>query len=86
MNRTIHNRLGTPCGKRLNPFSSASRYPNELAVDETVVKIAIGDAQKVFDFCAAKKRQGAGARASASPVLRFLSCGQKIQQKWEWCR
>ena len=42
------------CCNRLNPFSSASRYPNELAVDETIVKIALGDAQKVYDFCVAK--------------------------------
>ena len=39
---------------RLNPFSSASRYPNELAADEPVAQTAIADAQKVYDFCVAK--------------------------------
>jgi HEPN domain-containing protein len=40
--------------KRLDPFSSASRYPNELAVNDPIVKTAIDDAQRVYDFCAAK--------------------------------
>lgn len=36
---------------RLNPYGVAVRYPNELAVDETIAKKAITMAQKVYDFC-----------------------------------
>ena len=50
---TDFSSLETYC-KRLNPFSSAAHYPNELAADEPVAKAAIADAQKVYDFCVAK--------------------------------
>ena len=39
---------------RLNPYGVAVRYPNELAVDETIAKNAIIMAQQVFDFCCEK--------------------------------
>jgi HEPN domain-containing protein len=39
---------------RLNPYGSISRYPNELVVDETIVKAIIERAQKIYDFCMAK--------------------------------
>ena len=35
----------------LNPYGVHVRYPNELAVDETITKMAIEKAQKIFDFC-----------------------------------
>ena len=38
----------------LNPYSVAVRYPNELSPDENMVKIAIVNAQDVYDFCAGK--------------------------------
>ena len=65
----IHNlnRLGELCGNidgeffqieipcaKLNPLGAEIRYPNELAVDESAAKTAIEDAQKIYDFCAAK--------------------------------
>jgi HEPN domain-containing protein len=37
-----------------NPFGSITRYPNELAADETIAKAAISRAQKIYDFCVAK--------------------------------
>jgi HEPN domain-containing protein len=40
--------------QKLNPYGSAVRYPNELAVDETVVQAAIKRTRKVYDFCVAK--------------------------------
>jgi HEPN domain-containing protein len=42
------------CCDRLYPFGSEIRYPNELAAEESIAKAAIDDAQKVYDFCAAK--------------------------------
>jgi HEPN domain-containing protein len=45
--------LTTDC-ERLDPYGSVTRYPNELAVDETVAKAVIERAQKVYDFCIAK--------------------------------
>jgi HEPN domain-containing protein len=35
----------------LNPYGVHVRYPNELAVDDTLVKLAIENAAKVFDLC-----------------------------------
>jgi HEPN domain-containing protein len=38
----------------LNPYAVASRYPKQLVTDEGEVKIAIGQAQQIYDFCATK--------------------------------
>ncbi|MDR0301861.1 MAG: HEPN domain-containing protein [Treponema sp.] len=38
----------------LTPYGIAVRYPNELAVDDTITKLAIGKAQVVYDFCVGK--------------------------------
>ena len=38
----------------LTPYGVAVRYPNELAVDDTIAKLAIEKAQIVYDFCAGK--------------------------------
>jgi HEPN domain-containing protein len=38
----------------LTPFAVAARYPKELAADETVAKLAIDKAQRVYDFCISK--------------------------------
>jgi HEPN domain-containing protein len=38
----------------LNPYGVAVRYPDELSPDEEMVKIAINDAQQVYDFCVGK--------------------------------
>ena len=38
----------------LNPYGVAVRYPNELAVDDVIAKLAINIAQIVYDFCFAK--------------------------------
>jgi HEPN domain-containing protein len=35
----------------LNPYSVQVKYPNELAVDESVAKSAIENAKAVFNFC-----------------------------------
>jgi HEPN domain-containing protein len=35
----------------LNPYGVHVRYPNELAVDDTLTKLAIENALKVFEFC-----------------------------------
>jgi HEPN domain-containing protein len=35
----------------LNPYGVHVRYPNELAVDDTLAKLAIENAQKIFEFC-----------------------------------
>ena len=35
----------------LNPYGVHVRYPNELAVDDAIAKLAIIHAQKVYDFC-----------------------------------
>jgi HEPN domain-containing protein len=35
----------------LNPYGVHVRYPNELAVDDTLTKLAIENALKIFDFC-----------------------------------
>ena len=35
----------------LNPYGVHIRYPNELAVDDDIAKLAILYAQKVYDFC-----------------------------------
>ena len=34
----------------LTPYGVSVRYPNELAVDEVIVKSAIDDAQQTYDF------------------------------------
>jgi HEPN domain-containing protein len=38
----------------LTPYGVAVRYPNELAVDDTIAKFAIDKAQIVYDFCIGK--------------------------------
>jgi HEPN domain-containing protein len=43
--------------QKINPYGSVVRYPNELDVDETIVKMVIGRAQKVYDFCVIKTNQ-----------------------------
>jgi len=35
----------------LNPYGVHARYPNELAIDDPITKIAIENAQKIYDFC-----------------------------------
>jgi len=35
----------------LNPYGVHVRYPNELAVDDNLTKIAIENAGKILDFC-----------------------------------
>jgi len=35
----------------LNPYGVHVRYPNELAVDDDITKLAILYAQNIFDFC-----------------------------------
>jgi HEPN domain-containing protein len=35
----------------LNPYGVHVRYPNELGVDDTLTKLAIGNALKIFEFC-----------------------------------
>jgi HEPN domain-containing protein len=35
----------------LNPYGVHVRYPNELAVDDTLAKLAIENAAKLFKFC-----------------------------------
>jgi len=38
----------------LTPYGVAVRYPNELAVDEVIAKLAIIKAQSIYDFCRGK--------------------------------
>jgi len=38
----------------LTPYGVAVRYPNELAVDDVITKLAIGKAQSIYDFCVGK--------------------------------
>ena len=38
----------------LTPYGVAVRYPNELAVDDTIAKLAVEKAQIIYDFCARK--------------------------------
>ena len=38
----------------LTPYGVAVRYPNELAVDDAIAKLAIDKAQVIYDFCARK--------------------------------
>jgi len=38
----------------LTPYGVAVRYPNELAVDDAVAKLALGKAQGIYDFCVGK--------------------------------
>jgi len=35
----------------LNPYGVHVRYPNELAIDDTLTKIAIENAKVIFEFC-----------------------------------
>jgi len=35
----------------LNPYGVQVRYPNELAVDDSIAKKAIENAEKIFGFC-----------------------------------
>ena len=35
----------------LTPYGVAVRYPNELAVDDTIAKLAIDKAQNIYSFC-----------------------------------
>jgi HEPN domain-containing protein len=45
--------ISSPCA-RLTPYGVTARYPDELSPDENMVKIAIHEAQQVYDFCMAK--------------------------------
>ena len=38
----------------LTPYGVAVRYPNELAVDDVITKVAIDKAQVIYNFCAGK--------------------------------
>ena len=38
----------------LTPYGVAVRYPNELAVDDVITKLAIDKAQIIYDFCLKK--------------------------------
>ena len=38
----------------LDPYGVHVRYPNELAVDDTIAKLAIEKAQAVYDFVVRK--------------------------------
>jgi HEPN domain-containing protein len=40
--------------QKITPYGVASRYPDEIAVDEAIVKTLIERAQKIYDFCLAK--------------------------------
>jgi HEPN domain-containing protein len=42
------------CCSELNYFSVIPRYPNELSPNESIAESAVLNAQKVYDFCAAK--------------------------------
>jgi HEPN domain-containing protein len=35
----------------LNPYGVHVRYPNELAVDDTLTKLSIKNTQNIFEFC-----------------------------------
>jgi HEPN domain-containing protein len=35
----------------LNPYGVHVRYPNELAVDDSITKLSIDHAEKIFKFC-----------------------------------
>jgi len=39
----------------LNPYGVTVRYPNELSPNDEMVKHAINEAQRVFDFCQKKQ-------------------------------
>jgi hypothetical protein len=39
----------------VNKYSSNIRYPNELAPDEAIAKLAIAKARQVYDFCVSKR-------------------------------
>jgi HEPN domain-containing protein len=38
----------------LTPYGVAVRYPNELAVDDVIAKLAIDKARVIYDFCTGK--------------------------------
>ena len=38
----------------LTPYSVAVRYPNELAIDDTIAKSTINKAKRVYDFISGK--------------------------------
>jgi hypothetical protein len=38
----------------ITPYGVAVRYPNELAVDDAIAKLAIDKAQVIYDFCIRK--------------------------------
>jgi HEPN domain-containing protein len=42
-----------PCS-HLTPYGVTARYPNELSPDENMVKLALHEAQQVYDFCITK--------------------------------
>ena len=39
------------------PYNVTARYPDELAPDENMAKIAIHKAQQIYDFCISKKNE-----------------------------
>jgi HEPN domain-containing protein len=38
----------------LTPFCISGRYPDEFAPDEEIAKLAIDNAQQIYDFCVSK--------------------------------
>ena len=38
----------------LTPYGVAVRYPNELAVDDAIAKLAVDKAQTIYNFCIEK--------------------------------
>jgi HEPN domain-containing protein len=43
--------------QKLNPYGAATRYPNELDIDETIAKVVIERAQRIYNFCVEKTKQ-----------------------------
>ena len=40
--------------QKINPYGVASRYPDEIDVDEIIAKTLIERARKIYDFCVEK--------------------------------
>jgi HEPN domain-containing protein len=40
--------------QKINPYGVATRYPNELIIDETIVESVIERAQEIYDLCITK--------------------------------
>ena len=39
----------------LNPYGVAARYPDDISPSEEMTKIAINEAQRIYEFCLGKK-------------------------------